>query len=226
MLHIDEDEFVSIPHACTTPSRRRQRKARKGRKERDSALFAFAESFFSAHPSIAALSLSPMLMHSCPSRHPRSGEVNQSNQVRSGLLPRVDRWNYGSFSDFSPHNGKLIMRTDAVRMFFAHYLIEMMNSSLGGSLRGESVTWKIPPPLALLLHYKKPGFLSGNIFGEVLPFRRRKVVIDGGKVVEEARECATAMDMRGNGTISKFSLRVHCLRKLHQEYSHWMKIHN
>ena len=80
-------------------------------------------------------------------------------------LPRVHKWRYGRLNELSDHNGKLIMRTDSVKMFFVHYITEVEKTVK------QKKAVRLPLEEVTLLHYKES---ADSIFGESLPLIYRK----------------------------------------------------
>jgi hypothetical protein len=101
MLHIDVDEFLSV--------------IPRSRRSRTVDLAKMADKYFLRHPTIPALSFAPIHMYHCP-------RLNVQRPSELVQLPRVHTWNHGNLSDRSIHNGKLLMRTEAVGGFFVHYI--------------------------------------------------------------------------------------------------------
>ena len=72
-------------------------------------------------------------------------------------LPRLKRWTI--FNVGAPWEGKQIMRTEAVRTFFIHYILTKEDSWKGSNDHVLPQTYE-----AALNHYRLPGFLSGSLF--------------------------------------------------------------
>lgn len=156
MLHIDVDEFLSV-----IPRNRRSITAEiPGPVD----LAKMADKYFLRHPTIPALSFAPIHMHRCV-----QGPVELAHQP-----PRVHTWNHGNLSDRSIHNGKLLMRTEAVGGFFVHYITMLEDYPRNEShpnRRWNRLPYRVPIKFAALLHYKVPAHVSGSIYGQLLPLR-------------------------------------------------------
>ena len=164
MLHIDEDEFLSI-----IPQHRR---SRSGVYNGSIDLARMADKYFQRHPAIPALSFAPIHMHRCPHLDVATPLENRSWSTR---LPRVHAWKHGFLSDRSIHNGKLLMRTEAVGGFFVHYITMLedfsRNERYPDRRRWNRLPFRVPVKFAAILHYKVPAHVSGSIYGQVLPMR-------------------------------------------------------
>lgn len=82
----------------------------------------------------------------------------------TSMLPRYGKWNKAHFCP--DWEGKLIMRTAAIGMFFTHYITLREE----GSWSREPV--KIPRDHAAVLHYKVPNDITGSVYGSTLPTMR------------------------------------------------------
>lgn len=159
MLHIDVDEFLSV-----IP---RSRRSRTEKQQGSVDLAKMADKYFLRHPTIPALSFAPIHMHHCP-------RLNVQGPSELIQLPRVHTWNHGNLSDRSIHNGKLLMRTEAVGGFFVHYITMLEDYPRNESHPNRSWNpspYRVPIKFAALLHYKVPAHVSGSIYGQLLPLR-------------------------------------------------------
>ena len=182
MIHIDVDEFLSVvPRKKSKDSRKTREQKYQDRGQGydqgqgDVDLADMADRYFLRHPLTPAISFSPVHMLSCPRRDQAEGAASSSQSLP---LPRVASWRYGNLSDRSIHNGKLLLRTDAVASFFVHYISSLedvptandSSSSSASPGRWEAV-FRVPIKFAALLHYKTPSHVSGSIFGQLLPLQ-------------------------------------------------------
>ena len=162
MMHIDDDEFVAM-NLFTARSTKKKRSGR--RLKFKGALYDYANQMFSKAPLAAALHLRPVGKYNCPSVEPlgqkdiANQDFNLNSTLHNSILPRIGV-NLVSTS-LSHFESKLLMRTDAVRMFFIHYLTQLEEP------------YKSYHPLAVdinevaLLHYKSAPVVTGDIWGRL-----------------------------------------------------------
>ena len=165
MVHIDDDEFIVMNSSLANPKVSKHRGSRKRRKFRG-ALYKYAKKLFLQNPEAAAIQFSPIGKYNCPSgeflgeKEDMTGILNGSEIIRlkERVLPRIGR--YLVSQNMSQFESKLLMRTDAVRMFFIHYLSQL------------EVPYKSYVPIvvdvkeAVLLHYKTAPIITGDIWGQ------------------------------------------------------------
>ena len=159
MMHIDDDEFVAMNSSLVRPrSKNRGRKANKRLKFRG-ALFDYANRMFLMNPHAAAIHIRPVGKYNCP-----SAELfgKKKIEVSSGLeVPKLPRIGKHLVSRLIPsYESKLLMRTDAVRMFYIHYISQLeepYNSYSPVEIDNKDV---------VLLHYKIAPRVTGIIWGE------------------------------------------------------------
>ena len=78
-------------------------------------------------------------------------------------LPRLKSWNiYENGLNFE---GKQVMRTEAVRSFFIHYILTKEDS-----WQGIKQSYKMKPYEAALNHYRLPGHLTGSLYTGTLSY--------------------------------------------------------
>lgn len=143
MAHIDDDEFFKVALPAT-------------KADVDKPLLLYTHAMFSKFPAAPALKFSPVMMCSCST--PAHFHVTTS----FGALPRLGKYPFGRLGPLG--DGKMIMRTSAVDMFFVHYLTALAN----GVTQRQSLMSH--PRRAVLLHYKTSAHLAGeDITGRRLP---------------------------------------------------------
>eukprot|EP01041_Mallomonas_annulata_P002579 gene2579-5041_t len=141
MAHIDDDEFLAINFGKSFGGRRVK------------TLVELVERISEMNPSTRAVYFKPLNIVECPG--------DSSVRKASKVLPRFGRWQTARAG--VDWEGKMIMRSEAVGMFFVHYM----------TLR-ESGNWdrearELSHQEGAVLHYKTPPEVSGNIFGGYLP---------------------------------------------------------
>ena len=178
MIHIDDDEFVVLNSSISTSTKKRNFERRLKFK---GALYDYANQMFLKNPLAAAIHFRPVGKHHCPSveslgakeRTTQNNSFNASYSLDKLILPRIGV-NLVSVLQFE-YESKLLMRTDAVRMFFVHYLTQL-----------EEPFKSYVPVLVnvnegVLLHYKIAPIISGDIWGHYHIERNW---------TKESRECA------------------------------------
>ena len=147
MMHIDDDEFVALG--------RKVMSTLKGQEMRG-PLVRFVSRMFHDNPKATSIVIEPMQKHLCPGMGPKDqlgGNANQS----SHRLPRVGTWQFTVPGHSA--EGKLIMKTKAVRMFFVHYVSQTEDGSKDYESKAAHRSQ------AVLLHYKEPREVSGEPYG-------------------------------------------------------------
>jgi hypothetical protein len=128
-----------------------------------SSLSELVELLAQETPLAPAFYFQPLCVEDCAScPDTRSASYNPLTH----MLPRYGKWNKGHFCP--DWEGKLIMRTDAIGMFFTHYITLREK----GEWAREPV--KIPRDHAAVLHYKIPNDITGSVYGSTLPNLRYK----------------------------------------------------
>jgi len=162
-IHVDDDEFIAFAASSSSSSS-------------SSTSFSSSSSSTSSSPSSHSL---VNLVHDTFSQYPNSpafrvlpikiAHCSRSAPPTQHILPRLGRW--GHFENgLARHEAKLIMRSDAVKMFFVHYVTQLEDKKRG------SPTWRhaniktLDASKVALLHYKEPPETSGAVFGSFLPF--------------------------------------------------------
>ena len=182
MMHIDDDEFVAMNLSI---ARSTERKHSGQRKKFKGALYDYANQIFSRNPQAAAIHFRPVGKYHCPGIIPQvkkeitNQESNQSSTLLKSILPRIDVILVSKLE--YEYESKLLMRTDAVRMFSIHYLTQL-----------EFPYKSYNPVLAdvnevTLLHYKISPILTGDIWGQQNIERNWR---------EKTREC---LDFKSSG---------------------------
>ena len=135
MIHIDDDEFIAF-NSTIINNLNNSTKKRSSR-----PLLDYTNRMFRENPKVAALSFLPVAKHYCP-LSPNKTIFNENLKN----MPRVGNWT--TANKMVSFEGKLIMKTSSVRMFFIHYLAQMESTSI--SMEPHSVNIND----AALLHYK------------------------------------------------------------------------
>ena len=135
MMHVDDDEFIAFNTTVINDPNNLQHE----RSPRP--LLDYANRMFRENPTVAALSFFPVAKHYCPLSPNRT--IFNENEKN---MPRVGNWT--TALKMVHFEGKLLMRTSAVRMFFIHYLSQMEpNTKYSG-------THRVAISDAALLHFK------------------------------------------------------------------------
>lgn len=181
MAHIDDDEFFAITHEDNA--------------EWGPALHNLpdlADKLFLQNPKAPAIRFFPVNFFDCsplPITDPDStsdmelevARIKQELQVHPSQLPRIRKWLYGKAG--YDNEGKMILRTDSVGMYFVHYvtLVDRYDVSYANDSIVQNFDDIYMPKMkhATLFHYKEPAAVSGSIFGSRIPFERGP----------EAKEC-------------------------------------
>jgi hypothetical protein len=187
MVHIDDDEFIALSSFGnfsttnnTNSSHRNDNFSHQLADRSASYLFEYAKRIFDSFPQASGIRFFPVFVPDCvlaatltsinphlPSPLTPAKLSHWQNKEGCRTLPRLCKQHDGL--PFFSYEGKMIMRTDAVRMFFVHYL----------TLIERGGPWKktkqlIEPKMtdAALLHFKVPAGVSGVIWGTQLPIQR------------------------------------------------------
>ena len=200
MAHVDDDEFLSFNFGKYFWGRRM------------TSLYDLVSTISSKRPQTKAVYFKPIIIMDCPT-------LFQFNRVVRGrvseVLPRFGRWQAARLGP--EWEGKLIMRTDAVGMFFVHYITlreRMLRQSKGDGRRIrdpdlDPAPYSLPVDAAAMLHYKTVPEVSGSIYGAYLPINL------GGT----PKECYIRNDpLSLNGTIYRRKMTVAILPYLEREY--------
>jgi hypothetical protein len=107
-------------------------------------------------PSTSALYFKPHLMHDCRCRSSPCSNFSSPPH----LPPRLGQWLHGS--EGPPFEGKLIMNTKAIGMFFVHYLTMIEKG------KWNERAYQVPISDGALLHFRVPSVRSGSIYGAML----------------------------------------------------------
>lgn len=109
IAHIDDDEFFNINTNANVHSDPKWNMIVR-------SLYRMAKTIFERNPAAVALRLAPVDKYHCLTL-PDNRDPNKRFHTE---LPRLGKWRHGFLGD--PANGKMIMRTDRVVMFFVHYV--------------------------------------------------------------------------------------------------------
>lgn len=163
LIHIDMDEFIFINGYSLSSNRRSdQQQQRKGNDSSTSQLMKYLRAVYKKRPDTPAIYIKPIDMLQCPMRDEREGLPHLRDD--SNALPRLNHYSYGYIS---PHNGKLIIRTDFVGLFYVHYVTVLDGLPEYASANGEANdrTLISKARYIALMHFKPPPHVSGDIFG-------------------------------------------------------------
>jgi hypothetical protein len=143
MMHIDDDEFITM-NSTFIP------------KERKRPLYDYAQKVFRKNPAVAALSFAPVAKYNCPLRR---GESDMSSLSSEVVLPRIGVWTT-SFMGVK-FEAKLLMKTCAVRMFFVHYVSQI--EKMG---KYQEIAQNVNVDEVAMLHYRADVDVGGlSIWG-------------------------------------------------------------
>lgn len=158
MAHIDDDEFFKVTQPAS--------KARLEQTSNTKPLLQYVDAMFAKFPAASALKFSPVMMSTC------SVPPDFDTSTHFGALSRFGKHPFGKLGLLG--DGKMIMRTDAVDMFFVHYLTALAK----GVKQRQSLMSH--PRRAVLLHYKTSAHLSGDdITGRFIPLNTTREAIEG-----------------------------------------------
>jgi hypothetical protein len=90
--------------------------------------------------------------------------ANISKKLLDKILPRVGTWRHSRLCPV--WEGKLLMKTSAIGMFFVHYI------TLRESADYHWDAYDLPRHLGAVLHYKEASTYMGNIYGAELPLEK------------------------------------------------------
>jgi hypothetical protein len=168
MTHIDDDEFLVYSPELIASNYMLTRAPRN--------LFELAESIFKRNPREVALRFEPVVFTPCnQSNHKQieyynaiasadtSTRIHYEQQYRATPLPRLGTWD-ASYR-YRAFECKILWRTDAVAMFFVHFI------SMVDDARFKDVSMTLPLTHIAMLHYKYPASLTRNILEGHLPFK-------------------------------------------------------
>jgi hypothetical protein len=122
----------------------------------------YLRAVYKKRPDTPAIYIKPIDMLQCPLRDEREGLSHLRDDTNA--LPRLNHYPYGYIS---PHNGKLIIRTDFVGLFYVHYVTVLDGLPEYASANGEANdrTLISKARYIALMHFKPPPHISGDIFG-------------------------------------------------------------
>jgi len=150
-----------------------------------------------------AVYFKPLNIIDCPA----SFQVHRLGGRVSDVLPRFGRW---QIARAGPEwEGKLIMRTDAVGMFFVHYITlkEIQHPRQGQ--RWDPIPYSLSIDAAAMLHYKTVPEVSGSIYGAYLP-------IEMGSAPKECRLRYDPLSV--NGSVYRRKMTSAIMPYLEREY--------
>lgn len=155
MAHIDDDEFFKVAHPSGPQI------------NPEKPLLHYTDAMFANFPAAPAIKFTPVMMVTCPA----PADFDFTTSDFGALLPRLGKHPFGRMGRLG--DGKMIMRTDAVDMFFVHYLTALAT----GVKQRQSLMSH--PRRAVLLHYKTSPHLSGNdITGRRIPLNTTFEALD------------------------------------------------
>ena len=152
---IDDDEFLKISSSTKTEGKLYSSKRKP--------LVEFIDKMVEKFPDAPAFKFSPVMMRPCAS--PDDGFDYTAYGTATGdaedefaeLLPRLGRYPFARLG--MVNDGKMVLRTEMVDMFFVHYLTALAK----GVRQRQSVM--AYPRRAVLLHYKSVGLDSAGVSG-------------------------------------------------------------
>lgn len=161
LIHIDMDEFIFI-NSYSLSSNRRYDQQQRSNDSSTSQLMKYLRAVYKKRPDTPAIYIKPIDMLQCPLRDEREGLSHLRDDTNA--LPRLNHYPYGYIS---PHNGKLIIRTDFVGLFYVHYVTVLDGLPEYASANGEANdrTLISKARYIALMHFKPPPHISGDIFG-------------------------------------------------------------
>lgn len=156
MMHIDDDEFIVLNSTAFNNNEH-------------SNLFSIAEDVFYTFPNSSALEFLPVNYYPCHNTRDgyqlgRNNVFENRNETINTNLPRLGTWDVSEIRDYS--ESKLLMRTEAVGMFFAHY-ITLLEPGPWKLKNIDIVTYDLS--MAAMIHYKYPHQLSDQILEGIIP---------------------------------------------------------
>ena len=177
MAHVDDDEFLSFNFA----------KSFKGK--RLTSLTELIAEYEHRYSNLSALYFMPINIIPCQFNGPVDYVTNRSGNHTS--LPRFGRWR-GARTGVD-YEGKMIMRTEAIGMFYVHYITLREEGSWNYS------AFVLPYSVGAMLHYRLPPELSGSISGALLPMH------PSGKPLECLRRQDDQLSVEGAMVLRKMS---------------------
>ena len=155
IAHVDDDEFLAFDSSAYSSEAGAQVKT----------LVSLLDHYSALRPKAIALYFKPINVLDCQFIETRLniGVARMNNSGGpSTILPRFARWR--TTQPGLEFEGKLIMRTAAVGMFFVHYVI----FKEAGSWDSDPIILNISH--AAVLHYKMSPENAGTIFGTRIPY--------------------------------------------------------
>lgn len=165
MTHIDDDEFLVFSKSYFNGQNN----------SKDFNIINVADKIFKENPKVAAIKFEPVQFFPCKTAGNKESVqsktfdysnfgINSTSTTTSTIyspLPRLGIWDQSELG--YAYEGKLLMRTDAVNMFFIHYLSSLSYRKYDL----EPIT--LPLKALTLFHYKYPYQLSNTLLGGQLP---------------------------------------------------------
>ena len=191
IMTIAVDEFIVFNPSASKVSLH-------GRRQGGNKLVDFADSFFASHPTLPALKFTPVLKLDCHTGSENSGSMIASENIAeasasstttkggtgnkargkacveqhrkpSFVLPRLDRWVHNDIWRGNEYEGQLLMRTEAVRNFYIHFVTQLEPPyKRWASLREDPASFYVNRSIAVLMHYKMNQKRSKDLWGSVL----------------------------------------------------------
>lgn len=169
--HIDIDEFFVFSPKTVQETLQLSQAPRN--------LFDLSEAVFSKNSALVSIKFDPVTFFYCNvttgKEHTPFNAMEYPHQgypphnITSTPLPRLGTWQVSEHSKES-YESKLIMRADAVGMFYIHYISLIEVGPWSKSLKDSSM--RLPVTSIALYHYKHPQYLSNNILEGIVPISR------------------------------------------------------
>lgn len=164
MAHLDVDEFLALDGGPTNPAQRRKKTVALKQEVNGTSLVDFAAAVFASRPKAVAIRFQPVLFEDCSDVDTPWPKVASGSTSKPTVLPRIGSLG-GNGIPFGHHEGKLIVRTEAVGLF---HLQAISLAEKGWSFKDVFV-----PHIdrAAIFQYKKSPEVSGVIWdAEEIPF--------------------------------------------------------
>jgi hypothetical protein len=157
MTHIDLDEFIFVNNV-------------HGGSEKEKPLLGLANKIFSNFPEAPAFYMNPVMMQNCEGRHKSAqDQADGATAAAAALtspLPRLGKMNHGRRATKYEH--KTFMRTEAISMFFIHYLATF-NTSRNADFAESNIFYPHRKHVTML-HYKEWETQQRHtVLGKLLP---------------------------------------------------------
>lgn len=176
MAHIDDDEFLVFDGVKVKESLQLSKEPK--------TLVTLSDSIFAANPLASAIRFEPVLFWPCNItkgyENTKFNAIRYPSEIEDKLyqqtpLPRLGVWDLSEAYE-DPYECKLIMRTDAVGMFFVHFISLIENGPWEKRDQKSSLTY--PLTHLSMLHYKYPQSLARHVLDGSLPYTNESFAND------------------------------------------------